>query len=197
MLRGMVFVDHMNFDIALQKYYAGLGKPTPKLDYNVFLRKLTACVPNVDFIKAFVFCPKPDEFLMQDSKLSGYYNWVAGLKNAPYIDVVEGSYVARAVTEGSKMDISDKSTYYKVEKGTDINIAIHAVNKAFYNSYDIGFFVSADTDFAPVYETLKNLGKLAVISIVKGQRIYKLKPVIDSFVVLDETFFSNCTRITT
>ena len=34
MLRGMIFIDHMNFDIALQKYYRSLGKTTPKLDYN-------------------------------------------------------------------------------------------------------------------------------------------------------------------
>lgn len=34
MLRGMVFIDHMNFDIALQKYYKSLNKPTIKLDYN-------------------------------------------------------------------------------------------------------------------------------------------------------------------
>lgn len=31
MLRGMIFVDHMNFDIALQNYYKTLGLQTPKL----------------------------------------------------------------------------------------------------------------------------------------------------------------------
>ena len=36
MLRGMVFVDHMNFNIALGDYYSSLGKKTPNLDYNTF-----------------------------------------------------------------------------------------------------------------------------------------------------------------
>lgn len=63
MLRGMVFVDHMNFDISLQTYYRNLGKPTPKLDYNKLFRGVVKRVPNVDFLKAFIFAPKPDTFL--------------------------------------------------------------------------------------------------------------------------------------
>ena len=59
MLRGMVFVDHMNFDIALQQYYSNLGKQTPKLDYNIFFKELVSLIPNVDFVKAFLFIPKP------------------------------------------------------------------------------------------------------------------------------------------
>ena len=34
MLRGAVFVDHMNFNIAVGDYYNSLGKKTPNLDYN-------------------------------------------------------------------------------------------------------------------------------------------------------------------
>ncbi len=46
MLRGMVFVDHMNFDIALQNYYKTLHLSTPKLDYNKLLKKITAQIDN-------------------------------------------------------------------------------------------------------------------------------------------------------
>lgn len=62
MLRGMVFIDHMNFDIALQKYYRGLGKATPKLDYNKLFKNICDQIPNVDFLKGFIFVPKPDDF---------------------------------------------------------------------------------------------------------------------------------------
>ncbi|MCL2002905.1 MAG: hypothetical protein FWG72_02740 [Oscillospiraceae bacterium] len=41
-MRGMVFMDHMNFDIALQEYYMSYGEPTPKLDYRKLFRNLTA-----------------------------------------------------------------------------------------------------------------------------------------------------------
>ena len=194
MLRGMVFVDHMNFDIALQQYYSKLGKQTPKLDYNKLFKELVFLIPNVDFVKAFLFIPKPDDFLMKDTKLCNYYNWAAGLKNAPYIDVLEGSYIARPVLDTVPMDIKDKATYYKVEKGTDINLAVHAVSKAFFNSYDVGYFLSADTDYVTAYSALKTIGKLAVVAVVSGQSVSRLKPHIDNHLVLTDAFFAKCLR---
>ncbi len=194
MLRGMVFIDHMNFDIALQKYYKNLGKPTIKLDYNKLFQNICAEIPNVDFLKGFIFVPKPDEFLMKDKNLESYYNWVVGMKNAPYTDVIEGRYVARQINETIPMEIDKKDTYYKVEKGTDINLAVHAVSKAFYNSYDIAFFLSADTDYIKVYEVLKSIGKLTVVVGVKGQNINGIRPMADSTLILDEKFFEACKR---
>lgn len=194
MLRGMVFIDHMNFDINLQKYYRSLGKTAPKLDYNKLFKHICAEIPNVDFLKGFIFVPKPDDFLMKDKKLENYYNWVTGMKNAPYTDVIEGRYVARPVDEEIPMDIEKKNTYYKVEKGTDINLAVHAINKAFYNSYDIAFFLSADTDYIKVYEVLKSLGKIAIVVGVQGQNINSIKPMVDNTIILKESFFEACKR---
>lgn len=194
MLRGMVFIDHMNFDIALQKYYKSLGKPTIKLDYNKLFRNVCAEIENVDFLKGFIFVPKPDDFLMKDRNLEGYYNWVAGMKNAPYTDVIEGRYVARPVDESIPMEIDKKGTYYKVEKGTDINLAVHAISKAFYNSYDIAFFLSADTDYIKVYEVLKSIGKLTVVVGVKGQNLNGIRSMVDNTIILDEGIFNKCKR---
>ena len=195
MLRGMIFVDHMNFDIALQSYYKSLEEQTPKLDYNALFHNLVQKIDNVDFLKAFLFVPKPDEFLMQDTHLKNYYNWVIGMRNAPFTDVIEVNYYARPVDDTIQMDINTKSTYYKVEKGTDINLAVHAINKAFYNSYDIAFIMSADTDYLKVYEVLKNIGKLVVVVAVKGQNINKIRSQVDKTIILDDTFFNSCIRI--
>ena len=195
MLRGMIFVDHMNFDIALQNYYKSLGLQTPKLVYNVLFRNLTGQIDNVDFLKSFIFVPKPDTFLMNDSHLNSYYNWVIGLSNAPYIDVIEGNYIARQVDESVPMDIQKKNTYYKVEKGTDINLATHTLQKAFYNSYDIAFVMSADTDYLKVYEVLKSMGKLVVVVGVRGQNLSRIKGQVDNTLILDKTFFDTCLRI--
>ena len=194
MLRGMVFIDHMNFDIALRKYYRGLDKPTIKLDYNKLFRNVCTRIDNVDFLKGFIFVPKPDDFLMKDKNLEQYYNWVAGMKNAPYTDVIEGRYVARQIDDLVPMDMERKSTYYKVEKGTDINLAVHAISKAFYNAYDIAFFLSADTDYVKVYEVLKSIGKITVVVGVKGQNINSIRPIVDNTLILDEGFFKTCER---
>lgn len=40
MLRGMVFIDHMNFNIALNSLYKSQGLLTPRLDYNKLFRAI-------------------------------------------------------------------------------------------------------------------------------------------------------------
>ena len=194
MLKGMIFIDHMNFDIALQSYYKTLGRSTAKLDYNKLFEKITKLVDNVDFVKASIFVPKPEPFLMADTRLNNYYTWVSGLGNAPFTDVIEGRYCARPVNSSVPMNIANKSTYYKVEKGTDINLAVDAINKAFHNSYDIAYVVSADTDYIKVYDVLKSYGKLVVVVVVEGQSAYRIKPHVDAVFTLDDTFFSTCLR---
>lgn len=174
MLRGMVFVDHMNFNIALGDYYSGLSKKTPNLDYNKVFRGIVSLIPNISYMKTTIFAPKPDSFLMNDPYLQGYYKWVSGMENGKYLDVIEGRYIGRPVSETIPMDITDKNTYYKVEKGTDINLAIHALSKAHNNAYDVAFIVSADTDYISLYRQLKSMGKLVIVVAVKGQHLRKV-----------------------
>lgn len=192
MLRGMVFVDHMNFDIALRHLYA--EERTPKLDYNTLFKGVVGLLPGIDFLKTFIFAPTPDEFLMTDPNLNGYYKWIQGFKSSKYIDVIDGRYIARQVDQDTQMNIADHKTYYKVEKGTDINLAVHALTKAHFNAYDVAFVMSADTDYLTVYQQLKNMGKIVVVVIVKGQNIGKIRPEVDDFIVLDKPFFEQHLR---
>ncbi len=194
MLRGMVFVDHMNFNIALGDYYASIEKKAPNLDYNTIFRGIVSLVDDISYTKATVFAPEPDPFLMNDPYLAGYYRWIQGMKNAKYLDVVEGRYIGRPVHDKASMDISDKSTYYKVEKGTDINLAIHAITKAYNNAYDVAFVVSADTDYISLYRQLKSIGKLVVAVAVKNQKLGKIIPEVDDYIILDDKFFSKHIR---
>lgn len=194
MLRGMVFVDHMNFDISVKSYYYNLGQTAPKLDYNKLFSNVVALVPNVDYLKTFIFAPKPDDFLMNDPKLSSYYKWIVGLKGSKYIDVIEGRYVARPVGERDEMDINDHRSYLKVEKGTDINLAIRALSNAYFNAYDIAFVMSGDTDYISVYKQLKNLGKIVVVVGLDGQNLNKIIPEVDDVRYLNDTFFQQCIR---
>lgn len=194
MLRGMVFVDHMNFDIALQTYYKNLNTPTPKLDYNVLFSNVVKLIPNVDYLKTFIFAPKPDDFLMGDPNLKKYYKWIAGMQSSKYIDVIEGRYIARPTSDIHDMDINDRLTYYKVEKGTDINLAIHALSKAHFNSYDIAFVMSGDSDYISVYKQLKNIGKTVVVVAVEGQNIGAVYSEIDDWKFMNKNFFDTCLR---
>lgn len=56
------------------------------------------------------------------------------------------------------------------------------------------FVVSGDTDYRPVYEQLKNMGKLVVLVFVKGQKISSLRNEVDNFIMLDKDFFSQNIR---
>ncbi len=194
MLRGMVFVDHMNFDIALQTLYKSVSEETPKLDYNKLFRGVVELLPNTEYMKTLIFAPEPDEFLKTDPMLLGYYKWIQGLKNSKYIDIIEGRYIARPVSSDAPMDINDHHTYYKVEKGTDINLAIHALVKAQSNAYDVAFIMSADTDYISVYRQLKNIGKIVIAVAVQGQGLGKVIPEADDFIILNKPFFDRFPR---
>lgn len=194
MLRGMVFVDHMNFDIALRQLYQQANDKPPRLDYNTVFRGIVALLNHIDYLKTFIFTPTPDDFLMEDPFLLNYYKWMQGMKNSRYLEIIEGRYLARPILSQDQMDINDKTTYYKVEKGTDINLAVHALTKAYFNSYDVAFVVSADSDYRPVYQHLKNIGKIVVLVCVQGQNIGSLRAEVDNFIVLDKPFFDRHLR---
>lgn len=196
MLRGMVFVDHMNFNIAMQDYYSYLGKAIPKLDFYTMYEDIAHLVTDVSYVKTLIFAPKPDDFLMQDKRLANSYKWVQGMANVRYIDVVEGQYVARPTEDNTiaTMNIADHSTYYKIEKGTDINLTIHALSKAYTNAYDVAIIVSGDTDYVNLYRQLKSIGKLVVVVAVSGQNLSKIVPEVDDYKYLGESFFDRCTR---
>jgi len=190
MARTMVFIDHMNFQIALSSLYS--PESAPRLDYNELPRQIVAAANAGELMKTILFIPKPDDFLMQDEGLEKYYLWAAGMKVQRNFDVVEGSHMARPTRPNVPMNIRDNETYYKVEKGTDVNIAIHALRMAFFNAYDTAVFVSGDTDYLPIYDTLRMMGKLVVIAVAKGQYIGRLIPCVDGFINLDRDFFERC-----
>ena len=191
MARAMVFIDHMNFQIALSSLYN--PESAPRLDYNEFPKQIVSQSHAGELMKTILFIPKPDDFLMQDEGLEKYYKWATGMSVQRNFDVVEGNYMARPTKPNGSMDINDWESYYKVEKGTDVNIAIYSLRMAFFNAYDIAVFVSGDTDYLPIYETLRVMGKLVMIAVVKGQYIGRLIPCVDSYTNLDKPFFDSCT----
>ena len=190
MQRAMIFMDHMNFSIAFRDYYKSIKQDAPRLDYTLLFQEV-AKTRNLQLLKSLVFAPEPDTFLMQDSSLSSTYKWLCGMANARYIDVIFGRYIARP-TSTSEMSLEDRETYYKVEKGTDINLAIHALSKGFYNSYDIAIIMSGDTDYIQLYRLLKSIGKVVIVVGVGNQKLSKIIPEVDDYLWLSQKDFNNC-----
>jgi uncharacterized LabA/DUF88 family protein len=193
----MVFIDFENFNIAIKDYYKKLEKPFPRLDYNLFPIEIVKLLPKQsELVKTFLFAPKPDDFLMADPWRKKTYDWINGLKNQKYFTVVEGRHSARPTHEYTydTMRIDNPSSYYVVEKGTDINLSAHLITKAFHNSYDVAVIVSGDSDYCPVLDILNTMGKTTISVGVMGQNLFKLKEHSDDCFVLNEEFFDKCPR---
>ena len=186
-------MDYMNFQIALQEYSASQNVRVPRLDYAVMFSGITEC-KEASFLKSYIFAPEPDQFLMQDEAIQKNYKWLQGMSNAKYTDVVFGRHIARQTDDNIPMSLTNRSTYYKVEKGTDINLAMHALSKAHYNSYDIAFVMSADTDYINLYRQLKMVGKIVIPVVVRGQYLGKIIPEVDDHIVLDRNHFDKWLR---
>lgn len=195
MVRVMVFIDYLNFQLSTIHYYCAiLGRPkTPNLNFITFPQRLSSLIPNSRLVKTYFFAPKPDDFLMQDRSLKATYDWINGkLRNLKYFEVIEGEYVSRQVDPQIPKDITNPTTYYKIEKGTDVNMSTWILTKAFNNAYDLAIMVSGDSDYLPVIKQINNLGKNIVVVGVEGQNITKLNRYADDSLLLNENFFNTC-----
>lgn len=197
MRRVMVFIDFENFNIALTKYFKKMEKPVARLDYNKVPRRIVEMLPgNNELIKTFLCAPKPDDFLMQDTRRKSTYDWINGLKNQKYFTVLEGQHIARPVSGyNGRMDIQNPASFYVEEKGTDINMGAHLVTKGLLNAYDTAVIVSGDSDYLPVLEILNMIGKATVVVGVYGQNMTTLRKCADDMILLDETYFNQCLRL--
>lgn len=197
MKKVMVFIDFENFNISLMSYYRSLGEAGPRLDYNKIPKELVAKLPGSnELVKTFLCAPKPDDFLMNDQRRKNTYNWINGLKNQKYFTVLEGQHLARPISGYTvhTMDIQKPESYYVVEKGTDINMAVHMIAKGFLNAYDTAVIVSGDSDYVPVLNILNTIGKVTVVAGVYGQNVMKLRTCADDTIVLDKAFFDRCAQ---
>lgn len=212
MLRAMVFIDYENYNIALNNYYRKyLNKPLPNNQNNTSTTPNKITVPKINLIrlskelvkllpeehswvKTYIFVPKPDDFLMQETWRENTYKWATGLNNLPCIKVVEGEHIARPVDGYTKntMDIKNPQTYYVEEKGTDVNLTINVLTKAFHNAYDTAIIVSGDNDYIPVMDILDTIGKSVVVVGIHGQTLAKSKSHADLQLFLDDRFFQRC-----
>lgn len=213
----MVFIDFENFDIAKYQYYkkkciedaevkdgadgiSGEEKVeirVPKLDFNKLPKEVTGLLEQQHtLVKTFLFAPKPDDFLINDTKRKSVYNWINGMKNQDFFTVIEGRHVARPVLGYTRdtMKLENPASYYVEEKGTDVNLASHIITKGLHNAFDTAIIMSGDTDYIPVMDILNSIGKSVVVVGIKGQNLNSFKHHSDAQIVLDDDFFQKCLR---
>lgn len=77
-----------------------------------------------------------------------------------------------------------------VEKGVDVMIAIDMVGMAIQSSYDAAYLLSADGDFAPAAQFVRDLGKKVFAASPRpGAALAK---AVDTFIPLPKPWFRDC-----
>ena len=172
-----------------------MSKDFPRLDYQKLSQNLCCTIPlgDIKLIKTMLFIPEPDSFLLQDTYWKEYDRSLSGLQSKAFLDVIKGRFVTYPTDFNIPKNINDKRTYFKVEKGTDMNIASSMLTMAFNDSYDIAILISGDSDYTTILTTLRTIGKLSCVAIVEGQNS-KLSAIADSHYTMRENFFNNALR---
>lgn len=192
MLRSMVFIDYQNFNIAMKSYLQGLSEKHFNVNYYNLAQNLNdKVILNPILLKTFLFAYKPCKQLLELDFYNNYYNWLSGLKSKDYFEVIEGIQEIRPVNKQTKIDIKNSETYTTVEKGTDINLAVHMLSKAYQNSYDVAILVSGDTDYIPIIEILHQIGKIVILAVLPTQNIDKYKDYKDAHISMGLDFLKN------
>jgi uncharacterized LabA/DUF88 family protein len=97
------------------------------------------------------------------------------LASYPRIDIIRG-----------EVGIDD------TEKGTDVNLAVGMLTKAFHNTYDVGILLSGDRDYIKLIRQLRRMGKIIIIAVPDGKPLadaQKLINAADGHIVLNEEFY--------
>ncbi len=82
-----------------------------------------------------------------------------------------------------------RDTYSYTEKRVDVNIAVDMVSTAMKDEFDVAYLVSADGDFIPAVETVRETGKKVFAATPASG--YELKKAVNNFIYLRPEWFSN------
>ncbi|MEH7328097.1 NYN domain-containing protein [Priestia megaterium] len=172
MERIMVFIDSNNFETAICELY-GARK---SVDYGLLTEFLA---------KKF------------EGRLGRYYYYIAQgdprreqakyQSNQRFIDTMNKK--KKCIVRVGRLDYRGKDNEDKdiyVEKGVDVHIAIDMLTLAFHNAYDNAIILSADTDYIPVVEQVRQMGKNVTLCIPDKQVAGRMKAACDDWIVLNK-----------
>lgn len=186
MKNGMIFIDGMNlfFDwrrVTLNKY---------KLDIELYIELLKSKYPNLDIKRTYYFGTKTDDN-------EGFLRRINAI---PYCEVKSGRLQSKSIkldkylNECCGCDKFKKTIETKVDKGTDVNIAVEMLKHAYNDAYDVAILVSRDADFSSVVRIIKDLGKTVELVLFDGiqSSAKELSSNADNITILTEQDYEKC-----
>jgi len=161
--RTIVYIDGFNL------YFGALkGTPHRWLDVSKFC-SLMLPGNDVQAIKYFtaLVTPRPDD-PQQPIRQQTY---LRALNTLPGLSITLGHFLSHVVTMPLARNCKGKTEYVRVirteEKGSDVNLAVHMLNDAYQNRYDIAVIVSNDSDLVEA---------IRIVTMELGKRVGVLNP---------------------
>jgi len=167
--RVMVFVDGSNFYRCLKQEFG-----RHRIDFLALGKKLAG---QRKLIRIYyyntVVCREDDEKRYKDQQ-----RFLERLRSVPYLQLQLGRLEKRGNTV--------------VQKGVDVKIATDMLRFAYSNALDTAILVSGDSDFVPVVNAVKDLGKHVENAFVRSGQSRQLRQTCDRFILLDADFLEGC-----
>ncbi len=167
MKRVMIFIDGSNFYHNLKKHY----KKT-QIDFALLVEKLTG--NDREIVRTYYY-NSPIDRNMNEEEYRKQQKFFEKIKR---IDCFE-------IKLGRLQNNEDGS---KKEKGTDVNIAVDMITKAYKDQYDVAILISGDADLAQVVQEVKDLAKHVELAVVPGQKCYHLRDTVDRVITIDDSY---------
>lgn len=100
----------------------------------------------------------------------------------------DGVVLPASILQDAKQLAKVESTW--VEKAVDVMIAVDMLSMAQNDKYDAAYLVSADGDFTPAVEKVRELGKKVFIA--SPASAWKLSSVANKYIEMDSEFLHDC-----
>lgn len=185
--RGMIFIDGSNVYHDWAEKSAGL-----QMDIAKYIDVVKKKFPEIDFLRTYYFTTATDsnqDFIQKVNRLP-YCEVITGRTQRKTIDLSKGSTVTCA---GCGATVTGTFTT-KVDKGTDVNLAVEMLRHAFNHSFDTAVLISRDADFASVVKIIKSLGCNVELVLFTSAKKYaqELTDCVDRVVTIDANDRKKC-----
>jgi uncharacterized LabA/DUF88 family protein len=150
LLRTIVYIDGFNL------YYGQVkGTRFKWLNIDALCKAyLNPKINRIEKIKYFTANVKPRPHDPDQNIRQQIY--LRALRTIPHLEIIYGHFLSHEV----EMPLADGTGFVKVikteEKKSDVNIAIHMLNDAYKDEYDLGVLVSNDSDLSEALRIIKD-----------------------------------------
>lgn len=190
MKKAMLFIDGSNLF-----YDWKAANPAHQLDIEKYIEYIKMQYKDMEFVRTYYFISETANnglFLKQINKI-------------PFCQVITGRLQEKTVKIEQRHNLMcsncnnliEGTITTRIDKGTDVNIAVEMLKHAYNGAYDTAVLVSRDADFAGVVKIIKDLGKNVELVLFDASKnnAQELTETVDNVMLIPATAYSNLSRI--